>query len=396
MNSENKKLIYLLAGLNILNFADRYILSAVAPSIQRDYGFTDGELGMIGTAFLWGFVLASPFVGALMRRFSPHVILAIAVISWSAATAATGLVRLLVSMLALRAIIGIGQAVFATASPPLIDTLASKSWKARAMSLYYSAVPIGVALGFIAGGFMDLVIGWQMGFIVAGAFSLPVAFLLHKYPVKKNKEKMPSKSKNQILSLRFYPEYLKTLAGNILQSFALAGFAFWAPVYFSRQLNYPSAEGSVIFGIIFIVTGITGSFLGGFFINRYIPNHSRAKLLKLITWLMLPAAMGAFLAIAANSALWFFVAMAIVQILLFATYTPFALAFFQTIPKELKHAASGVNMFLGRLLGDMLGIWAVGFLSVMLGSLAYAMYCLPFMLVLATVIWWRASKTPNQ
>ncbi len=393
MTNANKKLIYLLAGLNILNFADRYILSAVAPSIQRDYGFTDAELGMIGTAFLWGFVLASPFVGALMRRFSPQVVLAFAVITWSAATAATGVVRLLVSMIALRAVIGIGQAVFATASPPIIDTLAAKSWKARAMSLYYSAVPIGVALGFIAGGFLDMVIGWQVGFIVAGAFSLPVAFLLHRYPIKQSESKKPAKSKNQILSLRFYPKFLTTLSGNILQSFALAGFAFWAPVYFSRQLNYPSAEGSVIFGVIFIATGIMGTFLGSFFINRYIPNHSRAKLLKLITWLMLPAAMGAFLAITANSALWFFVAMAFVQVLLFATYTPFALAFFQTIPKELKQTASGVNMFLGRLMGDMLGIWAVGVLSVWLGSLSYAMYVLPFMLILATVIWWFSAKS---
>jgi MFS transporter, Spinster family, sphingosine-1-phosphate transporter len=392
MTREDKKLIYLLAGLNILNFADRYILSAVAPSIQRDLGFTDGQLGMIGTAFLWGFVLASPFVGTLMRRFSPQLVLAFAVISWSAATAATGVVRLLFAMVALRAIIGIGQAIFSTASPPLIDSIASKSWKAKALSFYYAGVPIGIALGFIAGGFMDMTIGWEMSFIIAGIIGIPVALLLHRYPIKIKHKKH---SKHQILALTKHPKFIITVIGHILQGFTLAGFAFWAPIYFSRQLNYPSAEGSIIFGIIFITTGFTGTLLGGWLVGRFAKNQDRASLLKMTTYLMLPASMLAFCAIAATTALWFFITMAFVQLLLFATYTPFAIAFFQTVPKELKETASGVNTFLTRLLGDMLGIWLIGALSVFLGSLSLAMYILPFMLVLATVIWWRSSKVSN-
>ncbi len=393
MKTEHKKLIYLLAGLNILNFTDRYILSAVAPSIQRDLGFSDAELGMIGTAFLWGFVLASPFVGYLMHKYRPQVVLAFAVLSWSAATAATGIVRLLLTMVALRAIIGIGQAIFSTASPPIIDSIASKSWKARAMSIYYAAVPIGIALGFIAGGFMDMVIGWQMSFVVAGVFGIPVALLLHSFPITHgDKNKLPKKSKSQILSLRFYPKFLTTVIGNILQGFALAGFAFWAPIYFSRDLGYPSAEGSIIYGVIFVATGVLGALLGGWLVGHFYKAQDRSSLLKLIVYLMIPATMGAFAAIAASSVFWFFASMAFVQLLLFATYTPFALAFFQTIPPELKETASGVNMFLGRLLGDMLGIWMVGALSVALGDLSLALYILPFALVLATVVWWVSAN----
>lgn len=351
---------------------------------------------MIGTAFLWGFVLASPFVGYLMRKYKPQVVLAFAVIAWSAATAATGVVRLLLTMIALRAIIGIGQAIFSTASPPIIDSIASKSWKARAMSIYYAAVPIGIALGFIAGGFMDMVIGWQMSFVIAGAFGIPVALLLHRFPITHgDKNKLPKKSKIQILSLRFYPKYITTVIGNILQGFALAGFAFWAPIYFSRDLGYPSAEGSIIFGVIFIVTGVIGTLFGGWLVGRFNKTQDRSSLLKLIVYLMIPASMGAFIAIAVSSAFWFFTSMAFVQLLLFATYTPFALAFFQTIPSELKETASGVNMFLGRLLGDMLGIWMVGALSVTLGDLSLALYILPFALVLATVVWWGSSKATN-
>jgi len=396
MKTEYKKLVYLLAGLNILNFADRYILSAVAPSIQRDFGFTDAQLGAIGTAFLWGFILASPFVGALMRRYKPQVVLSLAVLSWSAATAATGIARLLLTMIALRALIGIGQAIFSVAGPTIIDSNSPKAWKVRAMSLYYAGIPIGIALGFIAGGFMDMVIGWQTSFIVAGLFGVPVALLLHRFPMGKDlQNKRLNKSRNQILSLRFYPKFITTVIGNILQGFALAGFAFWAPIYFSRDLNYPSAEGSIIYGVIFIVTGVIGTLFGGWLVGRFVKNQERSRLLKMIVCLMVPASMIAFLAIAASTAFWFFTAMAFVQLLLFATYTPFALAFFQTIPPDLKETASGVNMFLGRLLGDMLGIWLVGALSVALGDLALAMYILPFMLVLATVVWWGGANNKS-
>lgn len=389
-------MIYLLVGLNVLNYADRFIISAVAPSIQNDLGFTDSQLGLIGTAFLWGFVLATPFVGALLRRFSPQIVLAFAVMAWSGATAATGIVRLLLSMLALRAVIGIGQAVFSTASLPIIEAMAAKSWKNTAITMYNAAMPIGIALGFIAGGYLDLAIGWQMGFVAVGIFGIPVALLLHCCPIKPVfNANRPRYGKSRILSLRYYPNYLITLLGNILQIFAIAGFAFWAPVYFSRSLNYPAAEGSMIFGIIFICTGAVGTLFGGWLINRFAKNQDRQTLMKIIVYLMIPASMGAFIAIAVSQALWFFIAMAVVQFLLFATYTPFSLAFFQTVPKDLKNTAYGVNMFLGRLAGDMFGIWFIGFLSTLIGGLSLAMYILPFTLVLATIIWYISSKTSN-
>ena len=264
------------------------------------------------------------------------------------------------------------------------------------MSIFYAAVPIGVAIGFIFGGFLDMVVGWQMAFVSAGILGIPIALFMHRLQqIKLPQNKNINQVKNQLIILARHPRYVLTVAGNIFLEFTIAGFAFWAPIYLSRQLNYPSAEGSILFGIIFITTGLIGTFLGGWLVSKYLAKQDRISLLKLLFVLLVPASMAGFVGIAAGTALGFFISMAMVQLLLFACYTPFALVFFQSIPHGLKEKASSTNMFLSRLLGDMLGIWLVGTLSGALGSLALAIYILPFMLLVSAIFWWFSYKIPD-
>ncbi|HKI70937.1 MAG TPA: MFS transporter, partial [Verrucomicrobiae bacterium] len=57
--------LFILTGLNLFNYLDRFVLSAVLPSLQSDLGVNDGDAGRIVTAFMLGYFVTSPIFGYL-------------------------------------------------------------------------------------------------------------------------------------------------------------------------------------------------------------------------------------------------------------------------------------------------------------------------------------------
>src|SRR6516162_8474056 len=107
--------------LNLLNYIDRYILAAVLPRMQADLSLTNSEAGLLATAFLVTYFVTSPVFGALGDRLSRTRLMSIGVVAWSAATAATGIMRSFVQLLTVRSCVGIGEAAYAAISPALLS-----------------------------------------------------------------------------------------------------------------------------------------------------------------------------------------------------------------------------------------------------------------------------------
>src|SRR3954462_12124665 len=98
-----------LTLLNLLNYVDRYILAAVLPRVQSELHLTNSQAGFLATAFLVAYFLTSPIFGVLGDRLSRTRLMAIGVIAWSAATAATGVMRNFVQLLLVRSCVGVGE-----------------------------------------------------------------------------------------------------------------------------------------------------------------------------------------------------------------------------------------------------------------------------------------------
>jgi len=72
--------LFILTGLNLFNYLDRYVLSAVLTPLQKDLGINDGQAGRLVTAFMIGvikptskvyrFVVAKPIRTGSMQRGS--------------------------------------------------------------------------------------------------------------------------------------------------------------------------------------------------------------------------------------------------------------------------------------------------------------------------------------
>src|SRR5580692_3168661 len=145
----------LLTALNLFNYLDRLVLSAVLPRIEDQFALSHGASGLLGTIFLIGYFTTSPIFGTLADRGKRKGLLAIGIGVWSLATIASGLSRSFVELAVARALVGVGEASYATIAPTLIDDLAPPERKGSWLAIFYSAMPIGAALGYVTGGIVE-------------------------------------------------------------------------------------------------------------------------------------------------------------------------------------------------------------------------------------------------
>src|SRR5262249_33551495 len=149
-------------------YLDRFILAAVLPKVQKDLDLSNVEGGALATVFLLGYFVTSPIFGTLGDRMPRKVLIAAGVLPWSAATVAAGLSNDLWTLLVARAVVGVGEASYATLAPTIIDDITPPEKKAKTLAIFFLAVPVGSALGYLVGGFVEHRWGWRAAFFVGG------------------------------------------------------------------------------------------------------------------------------------------------------------------------------------------------------------------------------------
>src|SRR5438046_9978711 len=110
-----------MVGINFLNYLDRYILPSVATRIQAEFHLTDSQVGLLGSAFLLVYAVATIPFGIWADRGVRKTVVGIGVTIWSLATLFTGVARSYAQLFIARAVLGIGEARY---YPPGTELLA--------------------------------------------------------------------------------------------------------------------------------------------------------------------------------------------------------------------------------------------------------------------------------
>ena len=165
-------LVLLVTLAVFINYIDRGNLATAAPLIQDELHLRATELGILMSAFYYGYVPCMPLMGWLAERFGTHKIFAAAVAVWSIATLLTGFAGSFVALLGLRILLGIGEsAAFPCASKVIANTV-EVSRLGMANGVMSFGYLLGPAVGTLIGGYLMTVIGWRAVFIIFGSVSL--------------------------------------------------------------------------------------------------------------------------------------------------------------------------------------------------------------------------------
>src|SRR5260370_19326746 len=162
--------IGLMVGINLLNYMDRWVGSAVAPLIQAEFDLSDFSIGLLGSAFTLVYALAALPFGLWADRGRRNVVLGAGVLIWSLATLLTGLTRNFAQLFATRAVLGIGEASYFPAGTSLLGDYFPRHLRVRVMSIWSAGAAIRIALGFAGGA------------LIAASLCLRAAFFASAVP----------------------------------------------------------------------------------------------------------------------------------------------------------------------------------------------------------------------
>ncbi|HEX6177996.1 MAG TPA: MFS transporter, partial [Thermoanaerobaculia bacterium] len=230
-----------LTFINLFNYVDRWVVAAVVESIKRsELALSDFQLGFIGTGFIVVYTATSPWFGRLGDRRARPPLIAIGVFLWSLATALAGFARGFWSLLIARSAVGVGEAAYGTIAPALLADHFPLEKRGRVMSVFFAAIPVGSAAGYVLGGLVDKYLGWRAAFWIAGAPGILLALLVWKvvdaprgqFDLKREGAGEDTRVPNLWQAYKHLLKnrtYLITALGYGAYTFALGGLAFWMP-----------------------------------------------------------------------------------------------------------------------------------------------------------------------
>jgi MFS transporter, Spinster family, sphingosine-1-phosphate transporter len=390
-------ILSLLTAINLLNYLDRLVVSAVLPRIKSDLDMSGFEAGLLATIFLIGYFVTSPIFGTLGDRGKRTLLISIGIAIWSLATIASGLATNKIELFIARAIVGVGEASYTAVAPTIIDDLAPPAKKGKWLAIFYAAMPIGAALGYLVGGAVEKNHGWHAAFFVAGAPGLVLAFLC--LFIQEPERKTVAHRESAIVSARAlfpFPIYRRAVLGYAAFTFAMGGFAYWAPNFLADVHHIELDVANKTFGTIAVVTGVIGALFGGFIGDRAALKNRGAKTdddnaslgyLRVCMWTTLVGAPLALIAILSPSAGAFFKWTFPAEIALFMSSSPINAVILRSVPVERRASAMALSVFAIHLLGDLWSPPLIGAISDVL-SMRPAMFLVPLGFLVAAGIWW--------
>jgi len=356
--------LVVLTALNLLNYIDRSVLFAVQPLVQVEFHRSDADFGLLTSAFFLFYMFAAPLMGPLADRYSRRLIIVMGAFLWSGATLLTAATHSFQTLLIRHTLVGIGEASFVTISPTLVADLFPEQKRGRILGVFYLAIPVGTALGYIIGGNLGPRFGWRSPFYVASipGFVLALLLLFIPEPERGMHDSLPeTPERSTILGLARNPAFWTATLGMATMTFALGGLSVWMPTFLSRVRGYPLARANLIFGGITAFDGTVASLAGGWLGDRLLRRTKTGYYLVSAASM----AMGVPVMIVAlyTTGRTMLPGILLAEFLLLLNTAPLNAALINSVGAHIRATAIAVNIFMIHLLGDALSPWLIGKIS---------------------------------
>ncbi len=355
----------LLTTLNLLNYIDRSVLFAVQDLVKAEFHRSDLAFGLLTSVFFIFYMCAAPFMGPLSLRFSRKRVIVVGALVWSVATLLTAFTKNFNELLIRHTLVGIGEASFVILSPTFVADMFPVEKRGRVMGVFYLAIPVGTALGYLLGGFLGPKYGWRTPFYVGAAPGVFLALLLLLIPEPPLGQFDPPESKapdrDTLKSLLHNPAFLTATLGMAMMTFALGGLQVWEPTFLQRARGYSVLGANLLFASSTIVNGLAASLLGGWISDRLLRRNKSAHYLvsAVSLGLGIPAMCIALFASGTPMVVGIFVA----EFFLLLNTGPLNAAVINSVGPHVRATALAVNIFIFHLLGDIPSAALIGYVS---------------------------------
>ena len=280
-----------IAGM--INYLDRSALSVAAPLISRDLAIEPVALGIVFSAFSFGYAPFCFVGGWAADRFGPRLVFLIAMTVWSFFCGLTAAAYSVGFLLAVRILFGMGEAPFSSTINKLVSQWFPRKEAATAIGISNAGTPLGGAISGPIVGFMSVAFGWRLAFILIAAVSLVwvVAwfFIGRDKPEQHSRvtpeemaeiyagrvENAPTEARMPLGYYLKQPAVIATAVAFFGYSYLLFFFLTWFPTYLSKAHGLSIQSMGLVTSIPWTL-GFLGLLASGFVVDFILKRTGRA------------------------------------------------------------------------------------------------------------------------
>jgi len=285
----------LLWFVALLNYMDRQMLSTMKVSMMGDIHELQAaeNFGYLMAVFLWIYGLMSPIAGLVADRINRKWLIVSSLGVWSVVTLTMEYAKTFDQLYALRAFMGVSEALYMPASLALIADYHRGNTRSLAVGIHMTGLYVGQALGGF-GATVAHIWSWQTAFhscgLVGVVYSVVLMVFLYekRSDVKEVKKVEAEKSFDVFSMLKSVRHSLGMLLGTmsfwvILFYFAAPSFPGWAiknwlPTLFSENLNIEMSIAGPLSTFIIAASSFIGVICGGILADRWINQNIRGRI----------------------------------------------------------------------------------------------------------------------
>jgi len=269
-----------------INYIDRNSLSVLKTTLQGVLGWTDVDYGWITFAFTFAYAAFPSLIGVFVDRFGVKKALAGALVLWSLAAAAHGLVGTVLGFVIVRFVLGIAEAANFPASIKAVGMWFPQKERAFATGIFNSGTSVGVMVSF-GTVYVATHWGWQSAFVFIGFMGLLWLVFWQKLFDLPEKHKGVNAAELEYIragqprtekavqvpwtALLRYREIWPFIIGKFITDPVWWFYLFWLPSYLERERGQNPLTSALWIGVIYTgssVGSILGGWLSGAFIKR--------------------------------------------------------------------------------------------------------------------------------
>jgi MFS family permease len=270
MLTEGQWCILALLTLSVnINFLDRGSISVAAPRLAIDLALSPSKLGILLSVFLWTYIPAQLLAGWLVDRYDVKWVFAGGFLIWSIATLACGWIHSLGILMALRMVLGVGEATSYPSYNKIIGSTFPEHQRGFANSVLDTGSKIGPGLGTLVGAMLIAHFGWRVLFYVLGVASLLWLGPWLAWGPHVKTPQIASTQRVKTLQILTKRQAWGTFLGHFCLNYAFYLLLAWLPTYLVMERHY-SMKMMAIWGSVPYFGCAATSLLGGWLSDRWI------------------------------------------------------------------------------------------------------------------------------
>jgi len=332
--------------------------------IQEEFHVTKTQIGFLTTAFLLCYMVAAPFVGPLADRYSRKLIIAVGAVFWSGLTLLTAVTHTYGELFLRHTLVGVGEATFVTIAPTFVADLFSEQRRGRILGIFYLAIPVGSAAGYLLGGHLSVHHGWRFPFYIAAApgFAIAIAVMFLREPERGRMDSIrETAERRSVLGLARNPAFVTATLGMAMMTFSLGGIQAWMPQFLYSERGYTLERADFDFGLIIVIDGVLASLIGGWLGDYLLRRMKSAYYLVSAVGMALgvPVMMQALFVPGKTM----MPAIGVAAFFLLLNTSPLNAAVINSVGAHIRATALAVNIFIIHTLGDVFSPTLMGWVA---------------------------------